>query len=564
MDIEIRAGLIAVPAELPTYASAGLEHRAAQIARLAASSFEYLASLLDHRPDIQVVVLSEADWPAKGRTPLFGLPNAELGTLVVAGTEAAWWSDVTAMIGEGDRAELASIYAGSDGSVRLGTFFDLVAVHEVAHLFSENTVDFPRLWLGEFFANLCLHTWVERRAPDMLATQVTLPRLGARAEANAFAFQTRQEFEGSYSEIPGPNYAWYQFRLQVAAADLYRTAGEIAARRLFDAFRITSGGSRLPRMSPAPGSATRHWRLGSRRRWTQASEPSRSPSDHPPRHLAGSYTSAMGSERSDPREPFARNEGRSVFGRAAAIYAAARPDYPDRVYDILRDRCHLGPTSRVLEIGAGSGQATKRLLEAGAHVVALEPSEALAAELSARLGTADRLEVVVSTFEDAELAPSSFDLVVAATSFHWLDPEQALPKIAAILRPGGWLALWWNTFGDPDRPDPFHDATEPLLRDLVPSPSAGTGGLPFALDVAARTSELETHGFQDVEHEAERWTLRLDAPQTRRLYETYSNIARLPDPQREMILDEIERIADVEFGGRVERQMVTSVYTGHR
>jgi SAM-dependent methyltransferase len=272
----------------------------------------------------------------------------------------------------------------------------------------------------------------------------------------------------------------------------------------------------------------------------------------------------MASERPEPQEPFARDEGRHVFGKAAAVYTTARPDYPDRVYDILRDRCQLGPTSRVVEIGAGSGQATKRLLEVGAHVVAVEPSEALAGQLRAELTMAQRLEVVVSAFEDVDLAPSSFDLVTAATAFHWLDPEQAFPKIASILRPGGWLAVWWNVFGDPDRPDPFHDATEPLLRDLAPSPSAGAGGLPYALDVAARAAELESHGFQDVEHEAERWTLRLDATQTRRLYETYSNIARLPDSQKEMILAEIERIIDAEFGGRVERQMVTPVYTGHR
>jgi SAM-dependent methyltransferase len=272
----------------------------------------------------------------------------------------------------------------------------------------------------------------------------------------------------------------------------------------------------------------------------------------------------MATERSRAREPFARDEGRSVFGKAAAVYAVARPDYPDHVYDVLRDRCGLGPTSRVLEIGAGSGQATKRLLEAGGHVVALEPSEALAEQLSARLKVAPGLEVVISTFEDADLAPSSFDLVVAATAFHWLDAEAALPKVATILRPGGWVALWWNTFGDPTKPDPFHEATESLLRDLAPSPSAGRGGLPFALDVAARTSELERNAFQDVDCDVDRWTLRLDPVQTRRLYETYSNIARLPDSQKEMILDELQRIADSEFGGRVERQMVTSLYTGRR
>ena len=253
-----------------------------------------------------------------------------------------------------------------------------------------------------------------------------------------------------------------------------------------------------------------------------------------------------------------------MFGNAAAVYAEARPDYPERVYDILRDRCQFGPSSRVLEIGAGSGQATKRLLDAGAHVLAIEPNEALAAQLSARFEMAEGLELVVAAFEDAELAPSSFDLVVAATAFHWFDPEQALPKIAAILEPGGWLALWWNTFDDPGQPDPFQDATESLLRDLAPSPAAGAGGLPVALDVAARTSELVRHGFRDMEHHAERWILRLDAPQTRRLYATYSNIARLPESRRQTVLDEIERIAGVGFDGRVERQMITSVYTAHR
>jgi SAM-dependent methyltransferase len=202
-------------------------------------------------------------------------------------------------------------------------------------------------------------------------------------------------------------------------------------------------------------------------------------------------------------------------------------------------------------------------VESAASVVAVEPSDALAEQLRERLATAPGLDVIVSAFEDVDLPPSSFDLVTAATAFHWLDPEVALPKIVALLRPGGWLALWWNVFGDPLLPDPFHDATEPLLRNLVTGPSFGAGGVDYALDVAVRSQELSGYGFRDVEHEAIRWTLDLDAPQARRLYATYSNIARLPDAQRAAILDEIERIADVEFGGRVERQMVTPIYTAH-
>jgi len=258
-------------------------------------------------------------------------------------------------------------------------------------------------------------------------------------------------------------------------------------------------------------------------------------------------------------ETFARDEGRHVFGGAAAFYAAARPGYPDRVYDILRDRCQLGPSTRVLEIGAGTGQATKRLVALSAHVVAVEPNAALAEVLRAELRTAQGLEVIDAAFEDADLATSSFDLVVAATAFHWLDPDQAFPKIALALRPGGWLALWWNVFGDPDQPNPLHDATQPLLGDL----SVGPGGGTYALEVADRVSDLASYAFRDIEHEAIRWTIDLDAPQARQLYATYSNIARLPDAQRVSILDEIQRIAEQEFAGQIERRMVTPIYTAH-
>jgi SAM-dependent methyltransferase len=263
-------------------------------------------------------------------------------------------------------------------------------------------------------------------------------------------------------------------------------------------------------------------------------------------------------------DPFPRAEGRDLFGRVAETYAAARPGYPQRVYDILRERCDLGPASRVIEIGAGSGQATKRLVEAGAHVVAVEPSAALAELLSGAIRFPERLQVVVAAFEDVTLPAASFDIAAVATAFHWLDGDRALLQIASILRPGGWLALWWNVFGDPAGADPFHDATEPLLRDLVPSPSAGTRGVPFALDVPARTSDLARSGLQDIESEVIAWTLVLDAGETRRLYATYSNIARVPGSERERILDEVERIAADVFGGRVERRMLTPVYTARR
>jgi hypothetical protein len=244
VDIALRAGLVETPGALATFASVGLEPRAAAIASIAGSSWEYLAGLLEHRPDIQVLVLSEADWAEKCEVELFGLPNANNGTLTVAGTEAGWWGDLASMAGDERQGALGTAYGGQDGKLRFGDFFDLIAVHEVAHLFSEGMVVFPRMWLGEFFANLACHAWVAQQAPDTLDTLTILPRLATQGSGEEFEHRSRDDFERLYSSVGGPNYVWYQFRLQVAAAELYDAIGQVAVRRLFDAFRVDGGTDR--------------------------------------------------------------------------------------------------------------------------------------------------------------------------------------------------------------------------------------------------------------------------------------------------------------------------------
>jgi hypothetical protein len=238
VDTALRDGLVEVPGGLPTFASAGFEARAALIGRIAADSYAYIAGLLGFSPETQVLVLSEADWPSRTDTPTYGLPNAGNGTLVVAGTEAPLWGELTEMVAQDDQPELARIYSGDDSAIRLGPFFDLVAVHEVAHVFHEGTQHFPRLWLQELWANLCLHSWVAERSPESLPILMTLPTLGAKAAPEAFAYRTRDDFERLYGSVGGPNYVWYQFRLQLEAGALYDRAGTAGLIRLFEAFRL--------------------------------------------------------------------------------------------------------------------------------------------------------------------------------------------------------------------------------------------------------------------------------------------------------------------------------------
>jgi SAM-dependent methyltransferase len=260
--------------------------------------------------------------------------------------------------------------------------------------------------------------------------------------------------------------------------------------------------------------------------------------------------------------PLDRAFGRQAFGANAANYDTSRPAYPDWVFATLRDTCGLRGGSAVFEIGAGTGAATRRLLEFGADpLVALEPDERLAAYLRAASPSL-ALQIRTDPFEDVDLSPAAFDLGLAATSFHWLDESTALAKIARSLKPGGWWAALWNVFGDDAYPDPFHEATFGVLSG-PPSPSMGQGGTPFALDAAARIAAIDATGaFERVLYQTSHWPLVLTADQTVALYATYSNVTAMPDSA--LALAELRRIAATRFGGRVTRNMTTILYLARR
>ena len=263
------------------------------------------------------------------------------------------------------------------------------------------------------------------------------------------------------------------------------------------------------------------------------------------------------------RRRIERAQGRELFGADPEGYDHARRGHAEEVYETLRDRCGLGPGTAVLEVGAGTGQATRRLLELGADpLVALEPDPRLAEFLRARLG--DRFEIDETTLEAAEL-DRSFDLAAAASSFHWVEEEIGLAKLHDALRAGGWVALWLTQFGDDERPDPFRDAVDPLFVDVPDSPSSAVDGRPyFGLDGERRQAALVSAGFMEPEHELFSWSSAWDADGIRALYGTFSPIRSLPTEQLAGFLDAVARIAEDEFGGRVERPLVTSLFTARK
>ncbi|MZF87533.1 class I SAM-dependent methyltransferase [Streptomyces sp. SID5643] len=131
------------------------------------------------------------------------------------------------------------------------------------------------------------------------------------------------------------------------------------------------------------------------------------------------------------------------FNAAAAQYAANRPSYPPALFDAIEELTGRPLTgARVADVGAGTGIATALLHARGADVIAVEPGDGMAAQFRRTL---PGIPVIRGTGDDLPLSDTSVDLVTYAQAWHWTDPARAVPEALRVLRPGGALALWWNT-----------------------------------------------------------------------------------------------------------------------
>ncbi|MFE0419205.1 class I SAM-dependent methyltransferase [Streptomyces tendae] len=152
-------------------------------------------------------------------------------------------------------------------------------------------------------------------------------------------------------------------------------------------------------------------------------------------------------DRATPKAAPARaaNHGARAhsFNAAAAQYAANRPSYPPALFDALEELTGRPlKSARAVDVGAGTGLATARLHERGADVVAVEPGAGMATEFRRTL---PGVPVVRGNGNALPLAGRSADLLTYAQAWHWTDPALAVPEALRVLRPGGALALWWNT-----------------------------------------------------------------------------------------------------------------------
>lgn len=220
------------------------------------------------------------------------------------------------------------------------------------------------------------------------------------------------------------------------------------------------------------------------------------------------------------------------YQRAAGTYERARPSYPLSVLAELTDALGLEAGRTVVDLGAGTGKFTRLLALTGARVVAVEPVAAM------REGLAELLpgvEAVEGTAERTGLPDASADAVVAAHAWHWFRQDLAFAEVERVLRPGGALALVWNTY----------DESVPWVRDFQSVYfRRAPKGLPSHQDGAWRRALGARSGWSRLTE------LSLPNPQTTtrqgvvdRMLSS-SHIAALDEAERERVRGEVEEVLD--------------------
>jgi SAM-dependent methyltransferase len=194
------------------------------------------------------------------------------------------------------------------------------------------------------------------------------------------------------------------------------------------------------------------------------------------------------------------------FGAFARLYDSRRPRYPSQLIADLLSR----GAQRVLDVGAGTGIASRQLLDNGADVLAVEPDPRMAG-----IAKEKGIPVEMGMFENWDAANRNFDLIVFGQSFHWVNPSVALPKIHALLSAGGQLALMWNRLiptepTDGDLAEVYRDYMDPGLS-LIGGSSIGIAAADGNIDrlsssITASGFTVEEHTYPRDEHySAERW-----------------------------------------------------------
>jgi SAM-dependent methyltransferase len=259
----------------------------------------------------------------------------------------------------------------------------------------------------------------------------------------------------------------------------------------------------------------------------------------------------------------ARLQRARTFDQIADLYDQGRREPPGWLYDTVFAESRLDTAAaRVLEIGCGTGKSTVPMARRGASILALEMGANLARLAQHHLASFPKAEVLCTRFEDWR-PTERFDLVLAITAWHWLDPAVRYGHAAAALRPGGTLAFTVTEHAYPRGYDSFFEEIQECYRAVGMGSIAWPPPQPDA--VADSRAEIEQSGcFEDVRVIRRLWAEEFTAEEHVALMRTASDHRLLEAEKREWLFEEMRRRIERRPGGRVRKDNLTLVHLARR
>lgn len=252
---------------------------------------------------------------------------------------------------------------------------------------------------------------------------------------------------------------------------------------------------------------------------------------------------------------------RLKFNEDEINYDHFRPTYPDELFADVISYSSVDEGSNSLEIGIGTGQATRSILESGCSVTAIEIGDKLSDFVKKKFIKYNNFTVINADFMALPIELDSYDLVYCATAFHWLPKEEGYSKVYNILKSGGTIALFWN-HPFPNRKDDISNNVNRRVYDKY-CPSDKEIVEFCEKDCEQRIRELEQFGFKEIKTKLYHRVRTLTSDSYIALLNTYSDHRALDAEVKRAFETEMKTSID-EIGGKINIYDTMDLYLAKR
>jgi SAM-dependent methyltransferase len=252
-----------------------------------------------------------------------------------------------------------------------------------------------------------------------------------------------------------------------------------------------------------------------------------------------------------------REARRTTHNEIAAHYDRFRPGYPDAVAEDIAFLARLPERGLILEVGCGTGHVTALFAPRGYSITALEPSEEMAGIARRRFQNSSNVRVIETTLEAWDPGAERFDLVLAASAIHLVEPEHRFAKPAQLLRSEGALAVMWHV---------RNPGSSELHRKVLEAYAlhAPSFELPNDLQGLPLEDLLDDSGlYQSVYMRRYRWRRVYREEEFLGWLDSYASHRLLPPTERSALYHAIGKVIR-ESGGSIEQDFTTRLWVTRR